>query len=120
MTTGSDLTLATDAQTLTFAPEGNRKSIAAHPDRPGISLVIPVYNEEENVELLYQKIVAAAETLNRTWEVVLVDDGSKDKSFEKLEKIALKDQRVKVVRFVRNFGQTAALAAGIDLSLIHI
>lgn len=114
MTTGSDLNFNTQSQTLTFAPEGNRKTIAAHPDRPGISLVVPVYNEEENVELLYQKIVAAAETLNRTWEVVLVDDGSKDKSFEKLEKIALKDPRVKLVRFVRNFGQTAALAAGID------
>lgn len=114
MTTGSDVNISTQAQTLTFAPEGNSKSIAAHPNRPGISLVIPVYNEEENVELLYQKIVAAAEVVGRTWEVVLVDDGSKDKSFEKLEKIALKDSRVKLVRFVRNFGQTAALSAGID------
>ena len=114
MTTGSDINFSTHAQTLTFAPEGTRQSIAAHPERPGISLVIPVYNEEENVDLLYQKILDAAEKLNRTWEVVLVDDGSKDKSFEKLEKIALKDPRVKLVRFVRNFGQTAALAAGID------
>jgi glycosyltransferase involved in cell wall biosynthesis len=114
MTTGSDVNISTQAQTLTFAPEGNSKSIAAHPNRPGISLVIPVYNEEENVELLYQKIVAAAEAVGRTWEVVLVDDGSKDKSFEKLERIALKDSRIKLVRFVRNFGQTAALSAGID------
>ena len=112
MTTGSNVTINSQAQTLTFAPEGEPKSILAHPERPGVSLVIPVYNEEENVELLYQKIVAAADSLKRTWEVVLVDDGSKDKSFEKLEKIALKDSRVKLVRFVRNFGQTAALAAG--------
>jgi len=114
MTSGTDLNFTTLGQTLTFAPEGKHQTIAAHPDRPGISLVIPVYNEEDNIDLLYQKILGAVETLNRTWEVVLVDDGSKDKSFERLEKIALKDERVKLIRFVRNFGQTAALAAGID------
>lgn len=88
--------------------------VAAEPERPSISLVIPVYNEEENIDSLYSKIVDSATNLGRTWEVILIDDGSTDKSYQKLERIAAKDPRVKVVRFVRNFGQTAALSAGID------
>ncbi|MBN9395133.1 MAG: glycosyltransferase family 2 protein [Candidatus Melainabacteria bacterium] len=81
---------------------------------PEISVVIPVFNEEDNVELLYSKLVSALTELGRSWEAILVDDGSKDKSFKKLEAIASGDSRIKVVRFVKNFGQTAALAAGID------
>lgn len=102
------------AHTLTFAPDAVYPAIAGKDNRPDLSLVIPVYNEEENVDLLYEKIVQAATGLNRSWEVILVDDGSSDKSFERLEKIAVGDSRVKVIKFVRNFGQTAALAAGID------
>jgi glycosyltransferase involved in cell wall biosynthesis len=84
---------------------------------PEISVVVPVYNEEENVELLYQKLVSALDQLGRTWEAILIDDGSKDQSYNKLKAISAGDIRIKVVRFVRNFGQTAALAAGIDHAL---
>ena len=72
---------------------------------PEISVVIPVFNEEDNVELLYSKLVSALTELGRSWEAILVDDGSKDKSFKKLEAIASGDSRIKVVRFVKNFGQ---------------
>jgi glycosyltransferase involved in cell wall biosynthesis len=88
--------------------------------KPDLSIVIPVYNEEENVEMLYEKLLVAMTELGRSWEVVFIDDGSTDNSFDELEKLSLQDDRVKVVRFVRNFGQTAALSAGIDHSLGRI
>jgi glycosyltransferase involved in cell wall biosynthesis len=81
---------------------------------PEISVVIPVYNEEDNIALLYSKLTASLEEMGRTWEAILIDDGSSDQSYRKLRDIAVNDSRIKVVRFVRNFGQTAALAAGID------
>lgn len=81
---------------------------------PQISVLVPVYNEEESLPDLYEKLVKALDSLGRTWEAILVDDGSKDKSWELLEQMAAKDKRIHCVRFVRNFGQTAALAAGID------
>lgn len=81
---------------------------------PEISVIIPVYNEEDNLELLYDKLLISLTSTNRTWEVILIDDGSKDASFVELTKLAQSDKRVKVIRFVRNFGQTAALAAGIE------
>ena len=81
---------------------------------PAISVVVPVFNEEDNIALLYERLVAALDALGRTWEAIIIDDGSTDKSFEKLADIARTDERIKIVRFVKNFGQTAALAAGID------
>ncbi len=80
-----------------------------------LSLVIPIYNEEENLPFLMEAINAALNPLNRSWEVVFVDDGSRDKSLEVLRNFAQKDPvRVRAVSFRRNFGQTAAIAAGID------
>lgn len=82
---------------------------------PDLSLVIPVYNEEENVPLLYDAIRNALQTVQRSWEVIFVDDGSRDRSLEALRTIAGNDpQHVRVISFRRNFGQTAAIAAGID------
>lgn len=83
-----------------------------HP--PELSVIIPVYNEEDSLDKLYDKLAGAMTPLGKTWEVILVDDGSRDKSFEILQRLAQADRRVRVVRFVRNFGQTAALSAGID------
>lgn len=83
---------------------------------PELSVLVPVYNEEESLPRLYEKLVAALDSLGRSWEAVLVDDGSKDRSWELLEELAAKDKRIHCVRFVRNFGQTAALAAGIDFA----
>ncbi len=81
-----------------------------------ISLVIPVYNEEENLPILYQKIKEALDPLGKEYEVIFVDDGSQDKSPQILDQLANNDPRVKVIHFRRNFGQTAALAAGFDMA----
>jgi len=80
-----------------------------------LSVVVPVYNEEENVPLLYEAVVEALQPVEQPWELVLVDDGSKDGSLEALRGLAARDpKRVRVVALRRNFGQTAAIAAGID------
>jgi glycosyltransferase involved in cell wall biosynthesis len=82
---------------------------------PELSLVIPIYNEEENLPFLMEAINAALNPLNRSWEVIFVDDGSRDRSLEVLREFAQKNPvRVRAVSFRRNFGQTAAIAAGID------
>jgi glycosyltransferase involved in cell wall biosynthesis len=81
-----------------------------------LSIVLPVYNEEENIQLQYEKIINALSFLKKKFEVIFVDDGSIDTSTEKLTEIAKKDKRIKLVLFRRNFGQTAAMSAGIDYS----
>ncbi len=93
------------------APEKNRK-----PGKPYLSVVLPVYNEEESLDLQYKAVINAVKKLNRTYEIVFADDGSTDRSAEILKSIAKRDKNVKVVFFRRNFGQTAAMAAGIDYS----
>lgn len=80
-----------------------------------LSIVIPVYNEVESLPLLQQAIHTALKDMKHSWEVVYVNDGSKDGSDEVLHKLALEDsEHVCVVQFRRNFGQTTAIAAGID------
>jgi glycosyltransferase involved in cell wall biosynthesis len=79
-----------------------------------LSIVVPLYNEEEGVEALYGEVRAAADRLDRDWELLLVDDGSTDGTAEKLRRICLRDPKVRVLRFRRNYGQTAALQAGFD------
>jgi glycosyltransferase involved in cell wall biosynthesis len=80
-----------------------------------LSLVIPVFNEHDNLPLLFEAIYKTMNELDRAWEVVMVDDGSWDGSLSVLTEYALKDPgHVRVISFRRNFGQTAALAAGID------
>ena len=82
---------------------------------PYLSLIVPVYNEEQNLPLLYDAVVSALRPIKKDWELILVDDGSRDKSLDVLKQIAGKDKKhVRVVQFRRNFGQTAAIAAGID------
>jgi glycosyltransferase involved in cell wall biosynthesis len=80
-----------------------------------LSLIIPVYNEEKNLPLLYDSIQQALKLVKGSWEVIFVDDGSRDQSFEVLSSLVEKDPKhVRVLSFRRNFGQTAAIAAGID------
>jgi glycosyltransferase involved in cell wall biosynthesis len=83
-------------------------------NRPGITIVVPVYNEEASVQPLYRKICEACEELRVLYEVIFVDDGSTDQTFHILERIHRQDARLKVVRFRKNFGQTAAMAAGFE------
>jgi len=78
-----------------------------------LSITIPIYNEEGNIELLYEGLVKALEPLGRPFEVILVNDGSSDGTEKLLDALAAKDPRIKVVHFRRNFGQTAAMMAGI-------
>jgi glycosyltransferase involved in cell wall biosynthesis len=79
-----------------------------------VSLVIPVFNEAENVPLLYRQIVDCSEAWSFDWELVMVDDGSRDATFDSLSRLAAEDPRLKVLSLRRNSGQTAALMAGID------
>jgi glycosyltransferase involved in cell wall biosynthesis len=77
-----------------------------------LSLVIPIRNESPNIEALYNEITEALERLGRSYEVLAVDDGSTDDSFEKLARCHQRDPRWRIIRFRRNFGQTAAFSAG--------
>jgi glycosyltransferase involved in cell wall biosynthesis len=81
---------------------------------PYLSLVVPVYNEEENLPQLFEAVLNVMKSLKKTWELIFVDDGSKDKSLEVLRGLAEMDKHVRVIVFRRNFGQTAAISAGID------
>jgi glycosyltransferase involved in cell wall biosynthesis len=81
-----------------------------------LSVVIPVYNEVENIRLMYEKLNEVLPPLGRQFEIVFVDDGSSDGSLDVLRELADGDTRVKVVRFRRNYGQTAAMQAGLQLA----
>jgi len=81
---------------------------------PQVSIFLPVYNEEENLSRLHQKIIESMEQLGHSFEVIYVDDGSTDGSLALLTRLAEADPRVRVISFRRNYGQTAAMAAGID------
>jgi glycosyltransferase involved in cell wall biosynthesis len=79
---------------------------------PELSIVIPVRNESHNISPLYDELTQTLGAFGRSYEIVAVDDGSTDDSFERLATIQARDPRVRVIRFRRNFGQTAAFAAG--------
>ena len=79
-----------------------------------VSFVIPVYNEEKNLQVLYRELIAAGGALRGSYEIIFVDDGSSDGSFPALREIQAGDPRVKIIRLRKNFGQTAALSAGFD------
>ena len=81
---------------------------------PELSLFLPVLDEEENLRPMHAKIRAALDELGKTAEVIYVDDGSTDKSLQILREIASEDSRVRVISLRRNYGQTAAMSAGID------
>jgi glycosyltransferase involved in cell wall biosynthesis len=81
---------------------------------PELSLFLPVLDEEDNLRPMHAKIQAALETLGKTAEVIYVDDGSTDNSLAILKEIAASDPRVRVISLRRNYGQTAAMSAGID------
>lgn len=81
-----------------------------------LSIVIPIFNEEESIESLYDSIVEVTKSMGLSLEIIFVNDGSQDRSFEILCGLHQKDPRVKVVDFRRNFGQTAAMAAGFHIA----
>ncbi len=81
-----------------------------------LSVIVPIYNEEDNIYPLYDGIIDVLEKHGASFEVFLVNDGSTDNSGERMDHLASKDQRAKVIHFRRNFGQTAAMMAGINYS----
>jgi len=78
-----------------------------------LSIVVPVYNEEETVEPVAREMISVVGTIKKKYEIIIVDDGSTDKTYSTLSALHHEDPRIKVLRLKRNFGQTAALAAGI-------
>lgn len=78
-----------------------------------ISIVIPIFNEEENIPSLHKRLIDASSLWNDKFEIILVDDGSWDDSFKLLKKIASKDQRFKLIKLSRNFGHQAAISSGL-------
>jgi glycosyltransferase involved in cell wall biosynthesis len=79
-----------------------------------LSIIVPAYNEEDNVRPLYEDLMASVPQLGRPFEVIVVDDGSTDGTFARLAALAAADPRLRVIKFRRNYGQTPAMAAGID------
>ena len=90
------------------------KELEGETERIEISVFLPVYNEQDNIEQLNLNLTEALERLGRSYEVIYVDDGSTDQSLAKLREAAARDARVRVVSLRRNYGQTAAMSAGID------
>ena len=83
---------------------------------PRYSIVAPIYNEEGNIALLYERIRTVMESLEEPWELILVNDGSRDRSPEMITELAERDPRIKVLHFARNFGHQIAVTAGIDFA----
>lgn len=83
---------------------------------PQLSLVVPVYNELEILGALHERVAASLDALGRTWELLLVDDGSSDGSGPRMDEIAAEDPRVRILHFEHNCGQSAALVAGFQAS----
>ena len=79
---------------------------------PSLSVVLPLLNEQDNLEPLHARLTTVLKQLDRSYEIIYVDDGSTDGSWAVLRRLAAGDAHVRVVRLRRNFGQTAALAAG--------
>lgn len=79
-----------------------------------ITVTVPIYNEQDNIPLLYERTRQALEALGRSWELILVNDGSSDESAPRLDALAAADERVRVIHLSRNYGQTAAFMAGLD------
>jgi glycosyltransferase involved in cell wall biosynthesis len=90
------------------------EAVRAEAAAPYLSVVVPIYNEEENIPMLHQRLTEALEALGYPYEIIAVDDGSRDGSFALLRQIAEQDRRLRVVRLRRNFGQTAGFSAGFD------
>lgn len=104
----------TDARAMADACHVNSASA------PKLAVIVPFYNEEENIERMHAAIVRAIEPLDVPFEIVFVDDGSRDATPRLAREIARRDSRVRVIRFRRNYGQTPAMAAGIENATAEI
>jgi glycosyltransferase involved in cell wall biosynthesis len=102
--------------------KSNNRTSAKKPrgNSPKYSVVIPVFNEQENIPPLYSRVTAVMKALGEPYEIIFIDDGSRDASFEILKSLHEKDNNVKVIRFTRNFGQHPAVMAGFESALGEI
>ena len=109
---------ARDRKTRNLRANARKKECGMpNPDaKPDLSIVVPLYNEEQSVVPLYEAIAAALDGIDCQAEILFVDDGSGDATFKVAHRIAAEDSRLRVVKFRRNYGQTPAMAAGIDLA----
>lgn len=98
----------------------DRGALAEDGGRPDISVFLPVLNEEPNLRPLHLRLDEALAALGHTAEIIYVDDGSTDGSLDVLRELATRDPRVRVISLRRNYGQTAAMAAGIDAARGHV
>ncbi|MFP4441270.1 MAG: glycosyltransferase family 2 protein [Chloroflexaceae bacterium] len=112
LTSASDLPARNQAQV--HSPAGFVHALQMPLTRPDISVVIPVYNEEDNLPALYQRLTAVLKQTGMNYEVVFVDDGSRDTSLEQLRGLAAEDTHIVVVELARNFGHQVAISAGLD------
>jgi glycosyltransferase involved in cell wall biosynthesis len=102
-------------------PPGELRQGISLPSQPAVtiksvSVVIPLLNEEDSIPQLYERLTAALSTLNREYEIIIIDDGSTDRSYEILKNLQADDPHLCVIHFRRNFGQTAAFSAGFDMA----
>lgn len=81
-----------------------------------LSICIPIYNEQDNIPVLYEKLISVLEKIGEDFEIIMVNDGSRDRSEEILDELGERDRRVKVIHFSNNYGQTSAMMAGIEHS----
>ena len=84
--------------------------------KPVISIVVPVYNEEKSIRLMYDRLLASISKISSNFEIIYVNDGSRDNSFLEFVKLSKEDERVKYINFSRNFGHQIAVTAGLDKS----
>jgi dolichol-phosphate mannosyltransferase len=83
-------------------------------EKPQYSIVAPIFNEEGNIQVLYDRICEVMDSTGESWELVTINDGSRDRSLEMLEELSAKDSRIRVINFARNFGHQIAVTAGLD------
>jgi dolichol-phosphate mannosyltransferase len=100
----------------TDAADNNTHPMMASATEPEISIVIPVFNEEENLPVLCARLLAALDAANLDFEIVFVDDGSRDQSRQKLTELEATDKRIIVIELARNFGHQVAITAGLDFA----
>ena len=96
---------------MTLAPA---HAFGVNPASMDLSIVVPIYNEEDSIPKLIDEIHQALSPESMTYEIICIDDGSSDASFRVLSELAAKDSRLRAATFRRNFGQTAAMQAGLD------
>ena len=94
----------------------NQSKISENTESPEISIIIPLFNEEESLSELQEKITAVLENFKKSYEIIFIDDGSTDRSYQVLESLYQKDKRIRVYQFRKNYGKSAGLACGFQMA----